>query len=731
MTEGLSGASDIDPGRDRRVRITTVGVTAFLVLGILAVLVFSVAQRREEFLFAAERKAQNLDRLIEEQTKGSIAAVEAALTAAATAMRLSSARDGRRKAVIDALLLDDVRKLPFLHSIRILDSSGDLIHDSESLPGCFNLSDREYFRVHRDNPDYGLYLDRPIRSRLGVWFIGISYRIDNPDGSFAGVIVAALEPKYFQRFYESVDVGKDGAVALLRPDGMLMVRAPAAEHWIGRKLDPVPAFVRGLPVAETGSGRAVSVIDGVARVYAYRLVEGRPLVVLVGLGETESLAGWRAIARVHVLASLAFVLVICWMGYLVLREFHRRGALSRALVLDIAARKRTEALIEGQRRVLELVALGAPLQQTLHVLVRIVEEQAPEMLGSILLLDADGVHLRHGAAPRLPKRYTRAIDGVAIGENVGSCGAAAFRREPVIVEDIAADPLWKDYRELALANELRACWSTPIFDAQGQVLGTFAMYFGAPARPSEHHLTLIAMATHIAAIAITKSLEGTKLHNLLLRLRELSRRLLEVEETERRSISRELHDRISQDLSTLNLNLNLIRSGLATGPSAALAGRIGDAQKLLESTIVQVRNVMAELHPPALEDFGLLAALCAHAESFGALVGTTIDVRGEEFPRLPPALEISLFRIAQEAIANAAKHARAKRIEVTLANTDGRVVMTVVDDGAGFDAVRLGAASWGITIMRERAEAARAALRIESAPGRGTRVVVEVARESA
>jgi two-component system sensor histidine kinase UhpB len=193
-----------------------------------------------------------------------------------------------------------------------------------------------------------------------------------------------------------------------------------------------------------------------------------------------------------------------------------------------------------------------------------------------------------------------------------------------------------------------------------------------------------------------------------------------------------LHDRIGQNLSMLNLNLNLIRSGLSTNPPSAQGGRIAEAQKLLESTIMQVRDVMAELHPPALEDFGLLAALCAHAESFGARAGMPIVVHGEEFvPRLSPAVEISLFRIAQEALANAAKHAHAKRVEVTLTNTSERVTLTIADDGTGFDAARLGVASWGITIMRERAEAARAALCIESAPGRGTRVVVEAVREAA
>ena len=163
---------------------------------------------------------------------------------------------------------------------------------------------------------------------------------------------------------------------------------------------------------------------------------------------------------------------------------------------------RETALVAAQGRVLEMIATGAPIQETLEALVRTIEADSPELLGSILLLDEDGRHLRHGAAPSLPKAYSRAIDGGTIGPRAGSCGTAAFRREQVIAADIEIDPLWADYRELAAAHGLRACWSTPIFDANRRVLGTFAMYFRAPALPTDRHAQLIELATHTAAIAI-------------------------------------------------------------------------------------------------------------------------------------------------------------------------------------------------------------------------------------
>jgi PAS domain S-box-containing protein len=183
-----------------------------------------------------------------------------------------------------------------------------------------------------------------------------------------------------------------------------------------------------------------------------------------------------------------------------------------------AARENAE-LLSGHNQVLELIARGEPLERTLDVLLRVIEARCPGMLCSILLLDADGIHVRHGGAPSLPQPFVQAIDGLPIGPRAGSCGTAAFRREPVVVADIAIDPLWDDYRELALAHGLRACWSTPIVDEQDRVLGTFALYFRAPGLPNDRHQRLIDLSTYTAAIAIAKHRETHALHASEERLR--------------------------------------------------------------------------------------------------------------------------------------------------------------------------------------------------------------------
>ncbi len=165
-------------------------------------------------------------------------------------------------------------------------------------------------------------------------------------------------------------------------------------------------------------------------------------------------------------------------------------------------RMRAEALLSGEKRVLEMLARGAKLPEMLEALAANVEEQSGEMLCSILLLDRNGINLRHGAAPSLPQAYNQAVDGIAIGPESGSCGTAAYRKELVIVSDIATDPLWVKWKDLALSHGLQACWSAPILSKKSDVLGTFAMYYRTPRSPEERDLRLIDRAVYLAGIAI-------------------------------------------------------------------------------------------------------------------------------------------------------------------------------------------------------------------------------------
>jgi len=168
----------------------------------------------------------------------------------------------------------------------------------------------------------------------------------------------------------------------------------------------------------------------------------------------------------------------------------------------VFAENKEEEFRIGQSKILQKLAANAALSEILERLVLLIEAQAPGMLCSVLLLSEDGDHVRHGAAPSLPQEYVQAIDGSAIGPKHGSCGTAMYRGEPVIVTDILTDSLWEDYKDLAIANGLRACWSTPILSGRGKVLGSFAMYYREPRTPTGEEAGLTEVATRIAGLAI-------------------------------------------------------------------------------------------------------------------------------------------------------------------------------------------------------------------------------------
>ncbi len=172
--------------------------------------------------------------------------------------------------------------------------------------------------------------------------------------------------------------------------------------------------------------------------------------------------------------------------------------------LDITERKRQEMLRRGQSDLLEMIARSEPLPSILEALVLLIEAQLTGIFGSILLLDEEGRRLFKGAAPNLPDAYNDRIEGVAIGNMVGSCGTAAWSGKPVFVSDIMNDPRWANYRGLAASFGFRSCWSTPIIAQHNHVLGTFALYSFEVREPTAEELALISVATHIAGIAIER-----------------------------------------------------------------------------------------------------------------------------------------------------------------------------------------------------------------------------------
>ena len=244
---------------------------------------------------------------------------------------------------------------------------------------------------------------------------------------------------------------------------------------------------------------------------------------------------------------------------------------------------------------------------------------------------------------------------------------------------------------------------------------------------------------NVGAVVVTVDITDNKRAERALqesreRLQILSQRLVEVQEEERRAIARELHDRVGQTLAALNINLLIVSGQLADQVDEAIRTRMQDSMKLVAETIALVRDVMSNLRPSVLDDYGLEAALQSHVEQYMSRydIKVVFDKPRPSVPRLGPSVEMTLLRIAQEAMMNIAKHAQASEIRLSLRQEQDAIHMTIQDNGTGIQSWEVAnrPGSHGMTIMRERAEAIGGSLKVSSVPGTGTTVDVSIPMES-
>ena len=356
---------------------------------------------------------------------------------------------------------------------------------------------------------------------------------------------------------------------------------------------------------------------------------------------------------------------------------------------DITQRKRNETILEGQKRALEMVVGGAPFRDILALLVETIEDQSSlGVIASILLLDEDGVHLRHGAAPHLPPAYIEAIDGAAIGPLAGSCGTAAYTRERVIVNDIETDPRWEQYKDFALPAGLRACWSTPIMSAQGHVLGTFAVYHRQTAfMPTTADLEVIDLMTHTASIVIERAREADRKREADVKLMAAKN---EAEQANRAKdqflaiLAHELRNPLAPIVTALELAE--MRGDDPTGERAVIERQVRHLVRLVENLLDMARFTRGKV------------ALKRERLRMSDVVTTAIEmvrpVIDEKKHRIdvdiaPHGVDVDgdpvrLAQIASNLIANAAKYtAPGGTISVRVERDGANVVLRVRDNGIG------------------------------------------------
>lgn len=360
------------------------------------------------------------------------------------------------------------------------------------------------------------------------------------------------------------------------------------------------------------------------------------------------------------------------------------------LTLDITDRKRNEALLEQQKHILELVVLDSSLSEVLDALCRMIEKQfeAEEMHASILLIDPDGVHLGYGAAPTLPKAYSEAIVGLAIGPAVGSCGTAAFLKKPVYVSDIANDPLWTNFAELALAHGLRACWSHPILSSNDTVLGTVAMYYRHPRQPGANDLQLIDIVTRMATIAIERKRFENELH-------QRNAQLIEADRRKNEFLAMLAHE-LRNPLSSIGNAAQLLRED-QSGEHRDWANEVLDRQvKHLARLIDDLLDVSRLTHGKIELQRQTIDASIVLDQAVEA-VRPTIEQRGQTLTisasREPLPVHADPLRLEQvitNLLTNAVKYTpEGGRIAVAAARQDETIVLSVKDNGVGISPERI------------------------------------------
>ncbi|OYD83879.1 PAS domain-containing protein [Azospirillum brasilense] len=286
---------------------------------------------RARTLQAGEQSAHALARVLEEQTARGLQAVDLTLTGIIDTLTLSPGLREHDPA-FESTLRQRLHALPQVWALTVVSPDGFITQSTgsrETPP--FSVADRDYFDAHVSDPSPGLRIGKPLVSRsAGVSFISMSRRITRSDGNFGGVAVAAIEPRYFERFYRELELGEHDRIALFRRDGVLLVGTPYNEAAVGKDYATMDLFQAHLPAREHGTYRLLSMIDRTPRIISYRAVPGFPLVVTVGLAEDKLLAGWRRNAVViSVVAGLAAALSILLVTLWVRRHDERAQILQR------------------------------------------------------------------------------------------------------------------------------------------------------------------------------------------------------------------------------------------------------------------------------------------------------------------------------------------------------------------------------------------------------------------
>ncbi len=394
---------------------------------------------------------------------------------------------------------------------------------------------------------------------------------------------------------------------------------------------------------------------------------------------------------------------------------------------EVTLRKKQEALLALEKKVLELnTGKRISLRALLNYFLKGIQKIFPGMYCCVLTLDENEQSVRLLSAPGLPAIYSHAIDGLPIGPKAGSCGTAMYRKESVIVTDIATDPLWEGHRDLTLGFGLRACWSIPVLNSRNEVLAAFSVYFNVVKSPTEAEMnTLERIANLVTIIIESKKAEEKLLKQELGKQKLIAQAMVDAQEKERAEIGKELHDNINQILSTTKLYLEL-----AKNDNNQRLNLISRSAGNIHNAIHEIRKISRSLVPASIGDLGLQDSIADLVES----IKTTKAIHVEFYPagefdeKISDKVKLMLFRIIQEQVNNVLKHSGARNliIELTLEETNHSIELSITDDGKGFNPEKVRKKGLGLSNIRSRADLFGGKVTIQSAPGDGCKLRVQI-----
>jgi PAS domain S-box-containing protein len=413
-------------------------------------------------------------------------------------------------------------------------------------------------------------------------------------------------------------------------------------------------------------------------------------------------------------------------------EYHNKPGI-QAIFRDVTKRKRAEE--EIRQRNVELSALNAiaaTVSRSLD-LDMILNDALDDVLklevlgnkahGMIFLRSETNGALSLAVQRGAPENHPCLVRPPAQGECL--CGMAIESGEVVLsMHDERHTRTWAE-----MPNHKDICLPLMV---RGKGLGGMNVRLPMDKELSRGVVELLTSVADQVSVAIDNARLFKAVDRQHDRLRVLGVRLAEAEQAERRRLARELHDQVGQNLTALGINLNILKTQIPADVMDEVSSILDETLALVEETTERIRDVMAELRPPMLDDYGLVATLRWYADQFGSRVGLPVQVGGHEpLIRLAPTTENALFRIATEALTNVAKHAQASQVMLNIDMEDRKLHMVVADDGIGFDPAReIGPEEdqgWGLLTMTERAEAVGGRFWVDSRPSfPGTRITVEV-----